>query len=145
MTGSFQERKRGSTPAGKRKFNYKKKCDDLWGKIVRLRDGECQAIGEGNTRCGGVLTADHIIGRANHNLRHNLRNGIALCYVHHIHWKGSHPLEYSYWLKTEYPLTYKYVMRKRKEAPKLHDQVYYEKTYKRLSRLLQLYEKMCYD
>ena len=59
----------------------KKKADKLWSDIIRQRnDGMCEISDCGKP--GGQ--PHHIVGRKNLVLRHDLRNGINLCYTHHV-------------------------------------------------------------
>ena len=57
-----------------------KKCDELWGLAVRGRDKEtCQSCWRpGNN-------PHHIFGRRYHSVRHDLQNGITLCWACHHH------------------------------------------------------------
>lgn len=59
----------------------KKKCDNLWGKCVRLRDGRCLLCGKTEG-----LAAHHYIHTKGSSLHHryNIKNGITLCYACHI-------------------------------------------------------------
>ena len=60
----------------------KKKCDELWSKAVRLRDGRCLLCGKTDG-----LAAHHYIHTKGSSLHHrfNVKNGITLCYACHIH------------------------------------------------------------
>lgn len=60
----------------------KKKCDELWSKAVRLRDGRCLLCGKTEG-----LNAHHYIQSRARSLthRHNVKNGIALCFACHIY------------------------------------------------------------
>jgi hypothetical protein len=66
----------------------KKKCDDLWGKLVRAR-GRCE-------RCGKTtnLQAAHIISRSHGKTRHLLENGVCLDAGCHIFWGHKNPDEF---------------------------------------------------
>ena len=59
----------------------KKKCDELWSKCVRLRDGRCLLCGKTEG-----LAAHHYIHTKGSSLHHryNIKNGITLCYACHI-------------------------------------------------------------
>ena len=74
------------------------KLDDLWSRVVRTRDGfHCQK--EGCNGHGKYMHAAHINTRNNKKLRWNIRNGITLCYHHHIVWGHSEPNEFDKWIK----------------------------------------------
>ena len=57
---------------------WKKKCDTLWGRIIRSK-GYCEICG----RSDGQLHAHHLIGRSAVFFRHNLNNGVCLCPMCH--------------------------------------------------------------
>jgi hypothetical protein len=59
---------------------YKKKCDDLFSKIVRAR-GACEACGSTS-----FLQTSHIQGRAFSALRCDFRNAHCLCAKCHWRW-----------------------------------------------------------
>ena len=52
---------------------WKGKCDRLWSRLIRERDGCCIVCG--NPR----LQAHHLISRSAVFYRHNLENGVSLC------------------------------------------------------------------
>lgn len=60
----------------------KKKCDELWSKAVRLRDGRCLLCGKTDG-----LNAHHYVQSRARSLthRHNVKNGITLCFACHIY------------------------------------------------------------
>lgn len=71
-----------------KKTNWKKKADDAWSLMIRLRYKHCQICGKPGwvTKRGlpvGGLNAHHIIGRSNFLFRHDLNNGHCLCVKHH--------------------------------------------------------------
>ncbi len=56
------------------------KADALWKEAIRHRaGGKCEVCG----KSGGVLQAHHIFTREIYHLRHQLENGILLCFTHH--------------------------------------------------------------
>jgi len=57
-----------------KRSTLKKKCDMLWGKLIRVR-GRCEWCGRMNMR----LEAAHIISRTYTKTRHDLFNGLCLC------------------------------------------------------------------
>lgn len=60
----------------------KKKCDELWSQAVRLRDGRCLLCG----KTDGLNAHHYIVSRARSLAhRHNVKNGIALCFACHIY------------------------------------------------------------
>jgi ribosomal protein S14 len=57
------------------------KLDKAWSVVVRTRARwRCEVCGKQE----GVLHAHHIVSRGRHALRHDIRNGVALCYVDHF-------------------------------------------------------------
>lgn len=82
---------KANTPASRKQL--KKKCDDLWGKIIRAR-GKCE-------RCGKTtgLQAAHIISRNYGKTRHLLENGVCLCNGCHIFWAHKEPDEFVDWIR----------------------------------------------
>jgi hypothetical protein len=62
-----------------------KKCSEAWSKAVRCRDGRCLVCGATEN-----LQAHHwLISRArSRRYRFDLRNGVTLCYGHHL--RGIH-------------------------------------------------------
>lgn len=72
----------------------KAKLDRLWSEAVKKRaGGMCE-------RCGAKgVNAHHIIGRARSlRLRHDLANGILLCFNHHYLGAHQNSVEFSQWL-----------------------------------------------
>lgn len=56
------------------------KCLKLWGQIVIDKAGhKCEICGNTSS-----LAPHHVIGRKNYRLRHDPRNGVCLCYQHHV-------------------------------------------------------------
>jgi len=92
----------------KERRKIEKECDELWSKIVRST-GECQ-------RCGKktALQAAHIISRKHKLFRWDLRNGLCLCVRCHLYWQHREPVEFTEWLKTNYPEKYRLVLEKDK-------------------------------
>jgi hypothetical protein len=62
-----------------------KDCDKLWSQIVRQRDGECVIKDCHNESAH----AHHIFSRKNLSTRFDPKNGITLCYRHHIYFAHS--------------------------------------------------------
>jgi len=115
------------------KSNLKKKCDIAWSKLIKDRAGNrCQI-------CGSVssLNSHHIIGRVNHVLRWDLKNGICLCAsCHKFSTNSAHnnPLAFMEWYKSTYPDNYEYLRSKRNETVKL-TLGYYEQIYQELKEV----------
>lgn len=99
--------------------SLRRKADRLWSKMIRERDGTCQAAGyvrvvaeveylEDGTwivtkktsslvGCNGFLQAAHIVSRRYLSIRWAEDNGLALCAGHHSHFTG-HPIEFEDWI-----------------------------------------------
>lgn len=90
----------------------KKKCDQLWGEIIReLAGGRCQKCGTTPQPKG--LHAHHVIGRSRTVLRHDLANGVALCYRCHIFWAHRHGDEFAAWFEEQWPHVWGYLQAKK--------------------------------
>ena len=74
----------------------KKELDDLWSKIIRTRDKECQWCGKKTS-----LQAHHIIpkGRCGFAGRYHLENGMCLCYRCHFFEKLSRDVDFTRFLE----------------------------------------------
>jgi len=110
-----------------KKTPIKRKCDALWSKIIR-NQGYC-------AKCGSTqsLNAHHVIGRINHSLRYDLKNGVVLCSsCHKFSTTSAHndPLHFLEWYKSEYPDNYDYLLANRNEQVKtsmeFYKQIYQE-------------------
>ncbi len=97
-------------------INWKKRCDDLWSLIIRLRYCHCQICNKPGwmTKKGlpiGGLNAHHIIGRGTYLFRHNLNNGHCLCVGCHKFSRTCGPhggsiigvIAYADWFKDNHP------------------------------------------
>lgn len=81
----------------KNKTYWKKKCDVLVSKIVRLQ-GVCEWCGTTQ----GQLQCAHIVGRSNHTLRFDLQN--VLCFCATCHRKAHNdPLGFATWFDKNFP------------------------------------------
>lgn len=100
------------------KTQHKKICDRLWSEAVRLRDNNtCQKCGATNG-----IDAHHVICKSvSLLLRHDLRNGIALCNNCHTFGNESahkNGLQFAKYFERIRPDDYKFLMKwKYKTAP----------------------------
>lgn len=63
-----------------------RQVDELWSVVVRERAiQECQLHGCGERLCGGPMNAHHVFGRG-FSVRWDIRNGMCLCWTHHLHY-----------------------------------------------------------
>jgi hypothetical protein len=86
--------KRAKPIKKKKPKNWKKKADDTWSLILRLRYQQCEICGRRGKMtksgyCIGGLNAHHLIGRGTLLFRHDLRNGLCLCIYCHK-WNPAH-------------------------------------------------------
>lgn len=90
------------------------KEDKAWSIAIRERDNyTCQVCGN-----KGKVGAHHILPRTIKETRHDLKNGITLCFGCHKVGRGAahqSALFFSNWLKKNRPKQYKYLMKKLKE------------------------------
>jgi hypothetical protein len=115
-------------PRSKRKGGYFKRCDKLWGEIIHARDrGCCQVCGATNH-----VQAHHLIPKQNYFFRHNVENGILLCYQHHIASPkcSAHgaPELFRDWLAEHHPEVYEWLTKNYKALHKVktdYKQVYF--------------------
>lgn len=95
-------------PPSKKSLN--KKLDALWSQQVKERaDNCCEKCGKPDPQ------AHHIVPRTHRSVRFDVRNGVALCYRHHIHWAHKDVLEFHAWIVSHRPEDVAYVEQKRKE------------------------------
>ena len=87
---------------------YKKKCDILFSKFIRKRDGRC-------VKCGKTegLQCSHVVPRGNLLLRWDGKNAKALCFGCHICGWHRDPIEYLDWFKKLYPDRLLYLEKRR--------------------------------
>jgi len=91
-----------------------KTARELWSKII-TSIGVCQ-------RCGGTkkLGAAHILPKGKYKrFRFNLMNGLCLCFACHIHWAHKNPIDFTLWLKDNFPEKFKWSLKARKEKGKV--------------------------
>lgn len=71
------------------KATLKRKCDKLWAEITHtLSRQKCLIRGQSH---GGNLNAHHLLSRSLLATRHDPRNGVCLCSLHHIFSKTLSP------------------------------------------------------
>lgn len=88
---------------------YRKKCDDLWKLRVRENAGDyCEKCG----KPGPGLHAHHHIPRGYSRLAFDVRNGVCLCYRHHLHWAHIDIEDYRAWFKAHRPKDHAFVTQK---------------------------------
>ena len=85
------------------KTYYKRKIDAWVSKKVREK-GYCEWCG---TRSGQMQCA-HVVGRANHTLRFDLKNVLCLCATCH---RKAHndPIGYTMWFQSKFPDRFTYL------------------------------------
>lgn len=119
-------------PKEKGRLKLRRKADKLWSEVIKFRNsGRCEICGKAGTN------PHHIIGRKNLTLRHDPRNGILLCYQHHVGGKESahQDIVWFYrWLVINRTDNMEYLLRKRMD---LTTQVDYQKRIEELKELLK--------
>jgi hypothetical protein len=81
-----------------RRTTLRNRADALWSKVIRLRDGECQAQRVHGIICSGTLQGAHLIPRRYMSVRFDEGNGVALCGAHHTYFTHF-PLEWADWIE----------------------------------------------
>jgi len=92
----------------------KRKADKLWSLKIREKK-YCEVCG----RTGNQ--PHHLIGRKNYALRWDLRNGVLLCYTHHVGGKQSahnDPVWFLNWFKKNRPEDWKHILAERNKIVK---------------------------
>jgi len=110
--------------------SLKRKADRLWSQLI-LSKGQCEVCGRKATN------PHHFISRTNRTLRHDPRNGVALCYRCHIGGNPSahgDPIFITTWMMCKRPDDYNYLFEKREE---LATQVDYTQVITSLERKLK--------
>jgi len=95
----------------------RKKAFKLWAELVR-KGGVCEICGvrKGDLNNKGkpiILHSHHLIGRENHALAFDIKNGVSLCIGHHKYFKDSaHKggLIFHDWFMKKYPERYNYLL-----------------------------------
>ena len=89
----------------------KRKADKLWSELIRLKVN-CEICSK------PANNPHHVIGRRNLTLRHDPRNGVLLCALHHTFGRESahqDPVWFIYWMMKNRRKDYNYLMLKRME------------------------------
>ena len=98
------------------KKTLNRQLDELWKKWVRHRAGNrCEAKGQWKACSSGPLHAHHVVPRGIKRLCFDPRNGVALCYMHHLHWAHKDARAFSAWFESYRPEDASYQDEKRKE------------------------------
>ncbi|MCK5017489.1 MAG: hypothetical protein KAS32_10515 [Candidatus Peribacteraceae bacterium] len=126
---------------------WKKKCDALWSDIVR-QVGKCEICHKpGLPRKDGLrvkgLEAHHLISKgANLKFRHDLSNGICLCFQHHkgnnniaAHGANDVTTRFMEWLEAERPGQWKWFCENRDN--KCFEKMDYESIYYELKEIFE--------
>ena len=101
---SLKHRKNGLRRTGMRRKGMKRdSLDALWSLCIRTRDRwTCRRCQKAYTPPTQGLHAAHLFGRGMHSVRHDLNNGVALCYGCH-RYLDTHPEEKTRWIVTWMP------------------------------------------
>jgi len=121
---------------------YKAKADKLWSQVIMKRNkGRCEVCGRkaklspSGKKIG--LDPHHIIGRKNLTLRHDIRNGVLLCFQCHTGNKTSvhqDPIWFLKWMELNRPKDLLYL---RFHKMELTTQVDYEERIEELTKELE--------
>lgn len=77
--------------------SVKNSADQLWSLIVRARAGNrCEHCPR--TADYAQIHAHHVVGRQNHRLRYEPRNGVSLCAGCH-RWVHDDPIAFTHWFE----------------------------------------------
>ena len=104
---TIRRRKKGS------RSYYDGKATELWSaRILKRNGGLCEVCDKAATQ------PHHIIGKKNLTLKHDLRNGCALCFTHHLGGNLSahnDSMWFMNWLHENREADYNYLFGKQKE------------------------------
>ena len=99
----------------------KNKCDDMWKKIIYQKT-YCEVCGKPpptkEDGSKGNHNPHHVIGRDNHAVRWDIRNGCLLCSGCHTMNNGSahkDPQDFMIWFESHRPDDYKYLLKQKNE------------------------------
>jgi 5-methylcytosine-specific restriction endonuclease McrA len=90
-----------------------KKLDTLFSAYIRKRDGKCLKCLRTDT-----LQCCHLASRKNLAGRWNDKNAITLCYSCHIFWAHKEPIDFTNWVKKNYPAYYAEALKVKKTTVK---------------------------
>lgn len=106
---------------------WKRKADALWGKVIHAIYQGC-AVNDAD--CSGKPEAHHLISRSVGSTRHDLRNGIVLCTLHHKYSKSCSPhmgpVGFCAWLQFNENAKWRFVMAHRWSTEKPNYKEAYE-------------------
>lgn len=94
----------------------KKKADKAWSAAIRRKNNGCCEI------CNrGANQPHHYIGKRNYTMRFDLRNGVLLCYTHHV--GGRHSAHgdgewFRAWFKESRPEDLEYIIKNKEKKIK---------------------------
>ena len=119
---------------------WRNKCDKIWRELVFAQEGKKCAI------CGDTefLNAHHLIPRELLVYRHDLRNSVLLCPIHHKYGfllsAHRNPVRFMLWLMRTRPVTWKWLSETFDPAVGVnlgdgHPSVNYKETFEALSKL----------
>jgi hypothetical protein len=93
----------GPIPKPKKKTKAPmRQADVLFSKMIRERDGHCQAAGWDVVKCNGRLQCCHVVSRRYKSVRVDPENAIAMCAAHHVYYT-THPIEWDLLIEEMFP------------------------------------------
>lgn len=115
--------KRSRLRAKGRKFNVRKKLDDILRVQIRERDGNrCQKCGRTNG-----LGISHVFPKGRYAaLRWEPANLMLLCWFCHGHWWHLHPVESGEWFRKNWPERYEQLWALANQGQKVNPKQLYE-------------------
>ena len=102
-----------------KKSKLKHLSDQLWAAIIRNKK-KCEMCYAQNVR----FNAHHIVSRANHSLRYDLRNGLCLCVDCHFNIAHRDPIAVIEFLKDERPDDLKHLQKEKRKISQLREKDY---------------------
>jgi ribosomal protein S27AE len=119
---------------------WRDKADRIWSELVRREWQCCPVCGNANIQAHHLLTKG-----AYPQYRHELMNGIGLCYTHHTAHVPGHPSAHGSprafddWLKEHYPDRYEWLQQARRRDEKRG------LTWKESYEMLKTKEESCFQ